>query len=131
LRYLLDTHILLWWLSAPKKLSPEQARTMHEAERRAETVGLSASSLVEIAVWGNDERQRLDGLAAHIFTELDENPMFQILPITIPIAIDAGALRFLRDPADRTIAATARVHRLRLLTSDRRIIASNLVSVID
>jgi len=36
----------------------------------------------------------------------------------------------LRDPADRAIVASARVHRLRLLTSDRRIIESNLVSVV-
>jgi PIN domain nuclease of toxin-antitoxin system len=45
--------------------------------------------------------------------------------------LDAGALMMLRDSADRTIVATARVHRLRLLTSDRRIIDSKLVSVID
>jgi PIN domain nuclease of toxin-antitoxin system len=37
----------------------------------------------------------------------------------------------LRDPGDRVIVATARVHRLRLLTSDQRIIESALVPVID
>jgi PIN domain nuclease of toxin-antitoxin system len=36
----------------------------------------------------------------------------------------------LRDPADRTIVATARVRNLRLLTSDQRIIESNLVPVV-
>lgn len=36
----------------------------------------------------------------------------------------------LRDPADRAIVATARVHRLKLITSDQRIIASGLVPVI-
>jgi prevent-host-death family protein len=36
----------------------------------------------------------------------------------------------LRDPADRAIVATARVHRLRLITADRRIIDSKLVTVI-
>jgi PIN domain nuclease of toxin-antitoxin system len=57
--------------------------------------------------------------------------MFRILPITIPIAAEAGRLSVLRDPADRAIVATARVHGLRLLTSDQRIIASKLVSFID
>ena len=33
----------------------------------------------------------------------------------------------LRDPGDRVIVATARVHHLRLLTADERIIESNLV----
>jgi PIN domain nuclease of toxin-antitoxin system len=36
----------------------------------------------------------------------------------------------LRDPAVRAIISTARVHRLRLLTSDQRIIESNLVPVV-
>jgi PIN domain nuclease of toxin-antitoxin system len=36
-----------------------------------------------------------------------------------------------RDPADRAIVATARVHRLLLVTSDQRIIESKLVPVVD
>jgi PIN domain nuclease of toxin-antitoxin system len=36
----------------------------------------------------------------------------------------------LRDPADQAIVATARVHRLKLVTSDQRIIESKLVPVI-
>jgi PIN domain nuclease of toxin-antitoxin system len=36
----------------------------------------------------------------------------------------------LRDPSDRAIVATARVRNLRLLTSDQRIIGSNLVAVV-
>jgi PIN domain nuclease of toxin-antitoxin system len=57
--------------------------------------------------------------------------VFQILPITYAIASEVAALGgALRDPADRAIVATARVHRLRLLTSDQRIIESKLASVI-
>jgi PIN domain nuclease of toxin-antitoxin system len=37
----------------------------------------------------------------------------------------------LRDPADRNIVATARVHRLRLVTSDQRIVESKLVPVVE
>jgi len=37
----------------------------------------------------------------------------------------------LRDPGDPEIVATARVHRLRLLTADQRIIESALVPVIE
>ena len=36
----------------------------------------------------------------------------------------------LRDPADRAIVATARVHRLSLVTSDQRIIKSGLIPVV-
>jgi PIN domain nuclease of toxin-antitoxin system len=130
LRFLLDTHVIVQWLTAPNKLSSDQIRVLREAERRAEPVAISAYSLVEIAMLAKSPR-RIGGAIERIFSELEATPMFPILPITIRIAIDAGALNLLRDPGDRTIVATARVHGLRLLTSDQRIIDSKLVSVID
>jgi PIN domain nuclease of toxin-antitoxin system len=67
-----------------------------------------------------------------IFDVLRANPLFRILPLTFEIAADVASLgRNLRDPADRAIVATARVHRLRLVTSDQRIIESKLVPVVD
>ena len=62
---------------------------------------------------------------------LEENPIYQIIPVSAAIAAEAGSLRMLVDPSDRVIAATARVHGLRLVTSDQRIIDSNLVSTIE
>jgi PIN domain nuclease of toxin-antitoxin system len=103
---------------------------MREAERHGEALAISAFSLIEIAMLPPGSR-KITGRADQILWALEMNTIFSILPITIPIATDAGALMMLRDPADRTIVATARVHRLRLLTSDQRIIDSNLVSVID
>jgi PIN domain nuclease of toxin-antitoxin system len=63
--------------------------------------------------------------------DLESNPIFQIIPITVEIAADVAALGgSLRDPSDRAIVATARVHRLKLVTSDQRIIDSGLVQVV-
>jgi PIN domain nuclease of toxin-antitoxin system len=59
------------------------------------------------------------------------NPVFRVLPLTYEVALEAASLGALRDPADHAIAATARVHRLRLVTSDRRIIDSELVRVVE
>jgi len=57
---------------------------------------------------------------------------FLVVPFTIEVASEVAALGdVLRDPADRAIVATARVHRLRLVTSDQRIIDSNLVAAIE
>ncbi|HEV1286000.1 MAG TPA: type II toxin-antitoxin system VapC family toxin [Bryobacteraceae bacterium] len=128
-RFLLDTHVVVQWLSVPRKLTTDQLRVMREAYRHGEPVALSAYSLVEIAMLARGSR-KIAGID-RIFEELETNPMFRILPITIPIAVDAGALNLLRDPGDRTIVATARVHGMRLLTSDQRIIDSKLVSVIE
>ena len=66
-----------------------------------------------------------------LFQDLNANPVFRILPLTYEVALELSSLGSLRDPADRTIVATARVHRLRLLTSDHRIIQSHLVQVLE
>jgi PIN domain nuclease of toxin-antitoxin system len=50
----------------------------------------------------------------------------EVLPLTVDVAIESEQLAegFPPDPADRLIAATARVHDLTLITSDRAIRAS-------
>ena len=130
-RVLLDTHVVVRWLSDPKKLSREQTRVLDEAVRRGELVAVSAISILEIALLA-DARQRLITGLNDLFYQLDTNPAFRILPLTTDIAHEVAALgSSLRDPADRVIVATARIHRLRLLTSDQRIIGSDLVAVIE
>jgi PIN domain nuclease of toxin-antitoxin system len=131
-RYLLDTHVVVRWLAEPKKLSREQTRALDEAQRQGEPVAVSAMTLLEIALLFADRSRRVRGTANDIFAELKANPIFQIFPLTIDIALEVGFLgSLIRDPADRAIVATARVHRLQLLTSDQRIAESNLVSVIE
>lgn len=131
-RLLLDTHILVRWLIDARKLSREQTRILEGAVRRAEPVALSCVSLLEIAVLASDGKLRLKRPVAEFFAELQDNPVFNVLELSYEVASEVAALgNSLRDPADRTIVATARVHRLRLVTSDERIIGSQLVSVVE
>jgi PIN domain nuclease of toxin-antitoxin system len=130
-RFLLDTHIVIRWLAEPKKLSREQFRIVRDAVRRNETLSLSAMSLLEIATVLASGKHRVRASVDALLRDLEISPVFQVLPITYAIASEVAALgKWLRDPADRAIVATARVHHLRLLTSDLRIIESNLVTVI-
>ena len=130
-RLLLDTHVLIRWLSESGKLSTTQSRTLEAAVRRNELIALSAVTLLEIALLASAERPGLKIPLEEFFQDLNSNPIFQILPFTCEIALDLAALASLRDPADRAIVATARVHRLRLVTSDQRIIDSMLVPVLE
>jgi PIN domain nuclease of toxin-antitoxin system len=128
-RFLLDTHIAVRWLIDARKLSREQARVLEGTVRRAEPVALSAISLLEIASLTSEGKLKLKISVSEFFDVLKAN-LFQILPITYEVATEAAALVSLRDPADRAIVATARVHRLRLITSDQRIVESKLVPVV-
>ena len=130
-RYLLDTHIVIRWFSDPKRLSREQRRVLEDAVRCGQCVGVSAISLLEIAVLAPGLKRTGSGLD-ELFHELDTNPAFRIIPLTTDVAHEVAAIGdSLRDPADRVIVATARVHRLRLVTADQRIIESDLVPVIE
>jgi PIN domain nuclease of toxin-antitoxin system len=130
-RLLLDTHILVRALYEPKKLSREQRRILDDALQRGECLGASAFSLIEIVLLA-EGRQRLIVRLDQLFHELDTNPAIRIIPLTTDVGREMAALGdALRDPADRAIVATARVHRLRLLTADQRIIESDLVPVIE
>lgn len=128
-RLLLDTHIVVRWLTNAKKLSREQVRVLEAAVRRTEPIALSAISLLEIAVLGSAGRLGLRVALEELFKDL-QSPVFQILPLTYEVAAEVASLGGLRDPADRAIVATARVQRLRLVTSDQRIIESKLVPVV-
>jgi len=131
-RFLLDTHILLRWFVEVRKLSHEQRSVLEACVRQAEPLAISARSLLEIAILVNEGDFKLrTGLDA-FFKDLESNPLIQVLPITYRVASEVAAIGSgLRDPADRTIVATARVHCLRLITSDQRIIESKLVPVVE
>jgi PIN domain nuclease of toxin-antitoxin system len=131
-RVLLDTHIVIRGLLEPRKLSRGQQRVLDQASAFHETLGVSDMTLLEIALLLQPEKRRLNVRLEDLLSELDSRPIFQILPITSEIATEiAWLVHALRDPLDAVIVATARVHGLRLLTSDRRIIDSGLVPVIE
>jgi PIN domain nuclease of toxin-antitoxin system len=127
----LDTHVLIRWLADPKRLSREQTRVLNDALRHPEAVAISAITLLEIVMLFTSGLLRIQLSLDELFEEIETSPVFHVLPLTIEIAKETSFLAStLRDPADRVIVATARVHGLRLLTSDQRILDSKVVSAI-
>lgn len=132
MRYLADTHVLIRWLGDPRRLSKEQSRILENLVLHQEPVGVSMITLVELASLSQEPSRVSKFNLEKILRALETEAVFSTLPITTEIAREASRLfPILRDPADSVIAATARAHGLRLLTSDLRIISSNCVSTID
>jgi PIN domain nuclease of toxin-antitoxin system len=131
-RFLLDTHILVWWLTAPHKLSSAQDGVLKRIIAGNETVAVCAITFIEISFLLRHGKTRLRIPLEKLLRQIDESPVITVLPLISEIALDVASLiGTLREPADCTIVATARVHALRLLTSDQRIIQSKLVPVIE
>ncbi len=111
MRILLDTHLLLWALAEPEKLSATTRNRLDSAE-----VFVSAASVWEVSskvALGKLEADPSELLAAI------EPAGFELLPITGLHAAAVAALPLLhRDPFDRILVAQARTEPLILLTND-------------
>ena len=128
---LLDTHILLWWLGGFDRLSATQAAAINAANDDS-PLWVSEISLLEIAMLVDLGRVKLR-LPLRDWLEQETAPtLVRRFSITPAIAAQTAQLpdSFHRDPADRIIVATAMVQNATLLTSDRRIIESDLVRTI-
>lgn len=117
---LLDTHAWLWLATGDERL-PVSVRRMLEKFERAGKLYIASISLLEIANMFRRNRIQLPlGLRDWLERALSEANI-GLLPITPEIAAETAVLpeSFHGDPADRLIAATARVENLTLCTHDK------------
>lgn len=116
MRFLLDTHLLLWAAADSKRL-PDEARTLLEDE--AHEVYYSAASIWEIAIKASLKRKdfRID-----LPVLLATLPQMGFVELTVTSAHTAGVahLPFVhRDPFDRLLIAQSLAEPLTLLTNDK------------
>ena len=111
---LLDTHILLWWLSGDPRL-PTPARDAIASPENAVTI--SAATAWEIAI--KKAARRLEA-PDDLLGVLEAND-FGTLAITAAHALMAGGLPAHHpDPFDRVLIAQARAESLTLVSVDSR-----------
>ncbi len=111
MRVLLDTHVLLWSLSEPSKLSGSMRKKINAAE-----VYVSAASIWEISI--KSAVGKLAANPAEILSAI-EPAGFSLLPISCEHAAKVAELPLLhKDPFDRMLLAQAAVEPMMLLTND-------------
>ena len=119
MKYVLDTHVWVWWHMHPERLSRKVKRLIADPGRYDELL-LSAISVWEFCKLL--ERERL-GISCHpeewLATAL-AMPKLRLVPLSPRIAYRSTALPepFSPDPADQIIAATAREENATILTKD-------------
>ena len=125
---LLDTHAWIWWLHGDPRLGRPALRKLDQFPQNLRPA-ISDISLWEVTTLVSLGRLELQStldawlaIAAHPST-------VRVLPITTRIAAEVARLpdSFHRDPADRLIVSTSRVHGLPVLTRDAAIAKSGLV----
>jgi PIN domain nuclease of toxin-antitoxin system len=126
-KYLLDTHAILWAAEADPRLGRSAKRALEHC-KTGEAV-LSDISLLEIAMLVEKARIQLAGPIQSYLLEIKK--YYPVLAIEPAIAAEAFQLPLPQaDPFDRVIVATSRYHALPLITRDVAITQSGLVDVI-
>jgi PIN domain nuclease of toxin-antitoxin system len=125
----LDTHAWVAWMLGSSDLTAAECSALDRLppDRRP---WLSAISLWEVAMLVDLERLSFDMPLSEWLVQAAHPRTVNLIPITPAIAAGTAALpsTFHRDPADRLIVATCLELDAPLLTHDRLIMRSRLVS---
>jgi len=128
----LDTHVLVWLVSNPDKLSKAALGAITRAQKKGERLYVSSVSIWEIAMLIVAKRLVLTIDTQKWLETLESLPSFSFVPVGNAIAKASVFLDDFphRDPADRMIVASARDLEATLVTSDQKIRAYKGVKTI-
>jgi PIN domain nuclease of toxin-antitoxin system len=113
----LDTHVLLWWLGKPERLST-RARRAVEGE---DVLVVPAIVFWEAALLARDRKVDLGRPAQEWVRVVCSLSRVEVAPLTPEIAVASVHLDMHPDPADRFIAATALARGAALVTKDSKV----------
>ena len=114
----LDTSALVFWTLNRDRLSRTAAQAISDADR----IALSSISIWEIGIKVKKEQLSIPISIQEFTDKLEQIDRLDILPVDIQTWIKNLELDWdHRDPADRTIVATASLHACPLVTSDSAI----------
>ncbi len=128
---IIDTHVLLWHLLSPSKLSSKASKAI-ESGNKSNGILISEISLWEIAMLIKKRRVEI-GISLVEFINLAKTTnrlLFEGISAEIAELSANLDLSINADPADRIICATAIVNKASLITKDRNLLKSKIVKTI-
>jgi len=119
----IDTHILVWWVSDDKNLSTAATNAINNTLNNNSEVIISSISAWEISMLINKGRLILSMDVESWLTEVSQIDGVRFIPVDNEVGIKSTLLpgEFHKDPADRIIVATARKLAVPLVTADDKI----------
>lgn len=117
MKYLLDTHAFIWFISGSIELSDPAKKAI---EHNDSTNYISIASIWEMAIKVSLNKLELEVPFKEVYKLILKNG-FEILPVTFQDTLVNSTLPFHhRDPFDRIIVAQALVNRLTVISKDPR-----------
>lgn len=123
MKYLLDTHIILWWLTEPQTISSKAHKII---EDKKEEIYLSSASFWEMAIKQSVGKLTLPGSISEILTKEG----FIFLPIHVNESLSIVDLPSIHtDPFDRMLIVQAKLNDLVIITRDEKIMRYPVVTL--
>lgn len=131
MRIVADSHAIVWHLQGSDRLSPVAATALAEAEA-TDGVVVSVATLIDLWYVTQTTKKLADADLGKLRDLLASSPAFTLQPIDLAIVDATTSIprALLTDPWDRFSVATAKTLAVSLITRDRAIRDSGLVSTI-
>jgi PIN domain nuclease of toxin-antitoxin system len=121
--YLLDTHVILWWLTDPKEISHKANKIISDKDNN---IYVSCVSLWEMAIKKGLGRLTLP----RNIIEILHSEGFQLISIGPEEALGISDLPFIHnDPFDRMLIMQAKLHDFVLITRDKNMMDYPVISI--
>ena len=129
---MIDTHVLVWWVSDTGELSTGAQKAIKKALRANSEILISSISAWEVAMLVEKERLVLSMDVESWLDEVSQIDGVRFIPVDNEIGVKSTMLPgvFHKDPADRMIVATARKLAVSLITADDKILRYEHVKTI-
>jgi PIN domain nuclease of toxin-antitoxin system len=116
MKYLLDTHIFLWWITDNTKLPGNMRDLIGD---KSNELFLSSASIWEMMIKSKLNKIDLpDDPKAYLKEQVEINSI-NILNVTMAHSLETFDLSLIhKDPFDRMLIAQARVEKLTIMTTD-------------
>lgn len=115
MRYLIDTHVFLWFVANSKELS-QIAKNLLEDENN--DILISIVSLWEISIKTALGKLAINGSYESVINDVNDNSI-KILPLSFVHTVEQNKLPFHhRDPFDRIIVSQAIVEKIDFISAD-------------
>ena len=117
-RYLIDTHIWLWWHMAPEKIQPEYFEIIENGDNE---ILFSTVSAWEIVIKYNLGKLKLPFPPKEYIPKRLEVSFMEVLPVQLEHSLKVQELpNFHNDPFDRLLIAQALAEKLVVITEDQQ-----------
>ena len=117
--YLLDTHVFLWMISEPERLSKKIRGILEDSKNN---LFLSPASGLEIAIKTKIGKLKLPGSPDKYVIEQINLNSISLLPLTLKHTLNVYNLPDIhRDPFDRLLISQSNIEKIPIISDDRLI----------